>query len=124
MRHRLTRQPEGFSVFRLISSGRIVAFTTRLVLPAPPDETDTVADPVVAAAWQYYHVPSRVIDLSDSRVQAEAMRARGRAHGFLVHHDHAAWAERLRGVLADSGVRCEVGGREYGLFTVDWGYEP
>ncbi len=148
VRYWLTRQPQGFSVFRLISSGRIVAFTTRLVLPAPPDITDTDTDPVVAAAWRYsqetapvrpgehiamtrfsiypgrYQVPSRVIDLSNSRVQAEAMRARGRAHGFLVYRDHPAWAERLQGVLADSGVRCDVGGREYGLFTIDWRKVP
>ncbi|MFJ4696385.1 ATP-binding protein [Streptomyces sp. NPDC088766] len=144
VRYWLGRQPNGFSVYRLISTGRIVAFTARLVLPAPPDDSDTHTDPVVAAAWRYsretapvrpgehiamtrfsiyperYQLPSRVIDLSNSRVQAEAMRARGRAHGFLVYHDHETWAERLNGVLADSGVRCRVGDRTYGLFTVDW----
>ncbi|MEV1177282.1 hypothetical protein [Nonomuraea sp. NPDC049784] len=140
----LDRQPDRFSVFRLISTGRIVAFTARLVLPAPPDETEIAADPVLAAAWRYseetspvrpgehiamtrfsiypehYQEPSRVIDLSNSRVQAEAARARGRAHGFLPYRDYDAWAERLRGVLVDSGERPSVGGRTYGLFTIDW----
>jgi hypothetical protein len=32
----LARQPERFSVYRLISTGRIVAFTAHLVLPFPP----------------------------------------------------------------------------------------
>ncbi|WP_219933870.1 ATP-binding protein [Streptomyces sp. Act143] len=140
----LARQPERFSVYRLISTGRIVAFTAHLVLPYPPDETEVARDPVVAAAWQYgertspvrdgehiavtrfsiypelYQVRSRVVDLANSRVQAEAARARGRTHGFLVYHDHEAWAEQLRGVLADSGERPVVGGRTYGLFTIDW----
>ncbi|MFJ2095448.1 ATP-binding protein [Streptomyces sp. NPDC087901] len=140
----LARQPKRFSVYRLISTGRIVAFTAQLVLPFPPDETEVVCDPVIAAAWHYadktapvrdgehiaitrfsiypelYQVRSRVVDLANSRVQAEAARARGRAHGFLVYHDCEAWAEQLRGVLADGGERPVVGGRTYGLFTIDW----
>ncbi|MFD0853941.1 hypothetical protein ACFQ07_17010, partial [Actinomadura adrarensis] len=105
----LARQPERFSAYRLISTGRMVAFTAHLVLPFPADETEVEQDPVVAAAWRYgaktspvrdgehiaitrfsiypemYQVPSRVIDFANSRVQAEAARARGRTHGFLVY---------------------------------------
>lgn len=36
VRHWARRQPQAFSVYRLVSTGRTVAFTARLVLPARP----------------------------------------------------------------------------------------
>ncbi|MGW5852158.1 ATP-binding protein [Streptomyces sp. NPDC055254] len=148
VRYWARRQPQAFSVYRLVSTGRIVAFTARLALPAPPDPEDLATDPVVAAAWEHtaatapvgpgehigvsrfsvyperYQVPSRVIDLSSSRAQAESARARGRAYGFAVYQDAETWAERVRGTLADTGARPRVGEHTYGLFAVDWRQEP
>ncbi|MFE6176275.1 ATP-binding protein [Streptomyces sp. NPDC056464] len=144
VRYWAQRQPQAFSVYRLVSTGRIVAFTTRLALPAPADPQDLATDPVVAAAWAHtdatapvspgehigisrfsvyperYQIPSRVIDLSSSRAQAEAARARGRAYGFAVWRDAETWAERVRGTLSDTGARPRVGAHTYGLFCVDW----
>ncbi|MEU6049017.1 ATP-binding protein [Streptomyces xanthochromogenes] len=144
VRYWLERQPQGFGVFRSVSTGETVAFTGRLVLPAPPDPEDLAADPVVAAAWGYtaatapvrpgehiamtrfsicperYQMPSRVIDLSNSRAQGEAARARGRAHGFVVYQDADAWSDRLRGIMHDTGARPRVGEHTYGLFCNDW----
>ncbi|MFI1395882.1 ATP-binding protein [Streptomyces sp. NPDC020681] len=148
VRYWAQRQPQAFSVYRLVSTGRIVAFTARLVLPAPPDPQDLATDPVVAAAWEHteatapvspgehigisrfsiyperYQVPSRVIDLSSSRAQAEAARARGRAYGFAVYQDADAWAVRVKGTLVDTGTRPRVGEHTYGLFSVDWRQVP
>jgi len=148
VRYWAQRQPKAFSVYRLVSTGRIVAFTARLVLPAPPDPQDLATDPVVAAAWEHtdatapvnpgehirisrfsvyperYQVPSRVIDLSSSRAQAEAARARGHAYGFAVYQDADAWASRVKGSLADTGARPRVGEHAYGLFSVDWRQVP
>ncbi len=148
VRYWAQRQPQAFSVYRLVSTGRIVAFTARLALPAPPDPQDLAADPVVAAAWAHteaagpvgpgehigisrfsvyperYQVPSRVIDLSSSRAQAESARARGRAYGFAVFQDADAWAVRVKGTLMDTGARPLVGEHTYGLFCVDWRQEP
>ena len=62
-----------------------------------------------------YQVPSRVIDLSSSRAQAEAARARGRAYGFAVYRDAETWAERVKGTLSDTGARPRVGEHTYGL---------
>ena len=148
VRYWTERQPQAFSVYRLASTGQAVAFTARLVLPAPADPQDTAADPVVAAAWAYtdatapvdpgehigisrfsiypehYQVPSRVIDLSSSRAQAEAARAHGRAYGFAVWRDADTWAERVRGTLEDTGARPRVGDHTYGLFGVDWRQVP
>ncbi|MFD6970189.1 ATP-binding protein [Streptomyces sp. NPDC059949] len=148
VRYWAQRQPQAFSVYRLVSTGRIVAFTARLALPAPPDPEDLAADPVVAAAWEYadatapvspgehigisrfsvyperYQVPSRVIDLSSSRAQAESARARGRAYGFAAWQDAETWAERVKGSLVDTGARPLVGEHTYGLFAVDWRREP
>ncbi|MGW4756880.1 ATP-binding protein [Streptomyces chartreusis] len=144
VRYWAERQPQAFSVYRLVSTGRIVAFTTRLALPAPPDPQDLATDPVVAAAWAHtdatapvgpgehigisrftiyperYQVPSRVIDLSSSRAQAESARARSRAYGFAVWRDAETWAERVKGTLDDTGARPRVGEHTYGLFCVDW----
>ncbi|WP_330352255.1 AAA family ATPase [Streptomyces chartreusis] len=141
-------QPQAFSVYRLVSTGRVVAFTTRLALPAPPDPQDLATDPVVAAAWAHtdatapvgpgehigisrftiyperYQVPSRVIDLSSSRAQAESARARSRAYGFAVWRDAETWAERVKGTLDDTGARPRVGEHTYGLFCVDWRHVP
>ncbi|MFE3608609.1 ATP-binding protein, partial [Streptomyces goshikiensis] len=148
VRYWARRQPQAFSVYRLVSTGRIVAFTARLVLPAPADPQDLATDPVVAAAWRYtdatapvspgehigvsrfsvyperYQVPSRVIDLSSSRAQAEAARARGRAYGFAVYQDAETWAGRVRGTLHDTGARPRVGEHTYGVFGVDWREVP
>lgn len=148
VRYWAQRQPQAFSVYRLVNTGRIVAFTARLALPSPPDPQDLATDPVIAAAWAYtdatapvspgdhigvsrfsvyperYQVPSRVIDLSSSRAQAEAARARGRAYGFAVWRDADTWAERVRGSLADTGARPLVGEHTYGLFGVDWRQVP
>lgn len=148
VRYWLERQPQAFSVFRSVATGCRVAFTARLVLPAPPDPQDLATDPVVAAAWahtdattpvrtgehigmtrfsvypQHYQVPSRVIDLSNSRAQAEAARARGRAHGFVVYRDADAWAERFKGVMHDAGARPRVGAHTYALFGNDWRQVP
>ncbi|MFB6810328.1 AAA family ATPase [Streptomyces sp. NPDC056387] len=148
VRYWLERQPQAFSVFRSVSTGEPVAFTTRLQLPAPPDPQDLATDPVVAAAWEYtaasapvrpgehigmsrfsiyparYQVPSVVIDLSNSRAQAEAARSRGRAHGFVVYRDAEAWALRLKGVMHDTGIRARVGEHTYGLFCIDWRQVP
>nr|WSX48432.1 ATP-binding protein [Streptomyces sp. NBC_00974] len=148
VRYWARRQPQAFSVYRLVSTGRIVAFTARLALPAPPDPQDLATDPVVAAAWKYtdatgpvspgehigvsrfsiyperYQVPSRVIDLSSSRAQAESARARGRAYGFAVYQDAETWAERVKGTLDDTGARPRVGEHTYGVFGVDWRGEP
>jgi hypothetical protein len=148
VRYWAERQPQSFSVYRLVTTGRIVAFTARLALPAPPDPEDVATDPVVAAAWEYtesagpvrtgehigisrftvyperYQVPSRVIDLSSSRAQAESARARGRAYGFAVWRDAEAWAERVKGSLADTGARPRVGEHSYGVFAVDWRRTP
>ncbi|WP_042381793.1 ATP-binding protein [Streptacidiphilus melanogenes] len=148
VRYWAERQPQAFSVYRLVTTGRVVAFTARLALAAPPDPEDLAADPVVAAAWEYtetagpvrpgehigvsrfsvyperYQVPSRVIDLSSSRAQAESARARGRAYGFAVWRDAEAWAERVKGSLADTGARPLVGGDSYGVFAVDWRRTP
>ncbi len=148
VRYWAQRQPQAFSVYRLVSTGRTVAFTARLALPAPPDPQDLDTDPVVAAAWEYtnatepvrpgehigisrfsvyperYQVPSRVIDLSSSRAQAESARARGRAYGFAVFRDAETWAERVKGTLGDTGARPRVGDHTYGLFSVDWRREP
>ncbi|MGP3684293.1 AAA family ATPase [Streptomyces sp. IBSNAI002] len=148
VRYWARRQPQAFSVYRLVSTGRIVAFTARLALPSPPDPLDLATDPVVAAAWRYadatdpvgagehigisrfsvyperYQVPSRVIDLSSSRAQAESARARGRAYGFAVYQDAETWAERVRGTLVDTGERPRVGAHDYGLFAVDWRQVP
>ncbi|MFJ8011304.1 AAA family ATPase [Streptomyces sp. NPDC096339] len=148
VRYWAQRQPGAFSVYRLVSTGRIVAFTARLALPAPADPRDLATDPVVAAAWAYadatapvrsgehigvsrfsvyperYQVPSRVIDLSSSRAHAEAARARGRAYGFAVFRDAETWAERVRGTLVDTGARPRVGAYDYGLFAVDWRQLP
>lgn len=71
-----------------------------------------------------YQVPSRVIDLSSSRAQAEAARARGRAYGFAVFRDAETWAERVKGTLSDTGARPRVGEHTYGLFGVDWRQIP
>ncbi len=71
-----------------------------------------------------YQVPSRVIDLSSSRAQAEAARARGRAFGFAVYQDAEAWAARVKGTLRDTGERPRVGEHTYGLFGVDWREVP
>ncbi|WP_063839662.1 AAA family ATPase [Streptomyces sp. WM4235] len=144
VRYWARRQPQAFSVYRLVNTGRIVAFTARLALSAPADPEDLATDPVVAAAWRYteatapvspgqhigvsrfsvyperYQVPSRVIDLSSSRAQAESARARGRAYGFAVYRDAETWAERVKGTLADTGARPRVGAYTYGLFSVDW----
>ncbi|MFD5426471.1 AAA family ATPase [Streptomyces sp. NPDC127084] len=148
VRYWTRRQPEAFSVYRLVSTGRVVAFTARLALPAPPDPEDVATDPVVAAAWEHtetagpvrpgehigvsrfsiyperYQVPSRVIDLSSSRAQAESARARGRAYGFAVFRDAETWGERVRGTLSDTGARPRVGAHTYGVFSVDWRQEP
>ncbi|WP_405496676.1 ATP-binding protein [Streptomyces sp. NBC_00096] len=148
VRYWAQRQPQAFSVYRLVSTGRIVAFTARLALPAPADPLDVATDPVVAAAWkhtdatdpvspgehigisrfsiypEYYQVPSRVIDLSSSRAQAESARARGRAYGFAVFRDAETWAARVKGTLGDTGARPRVGEYTYGLFGVDWRQEP
>lgn len=148
VRYWVRRQPQAFSVYRLVSTGRTVAFTARLALSAPPDPQDLATDPVVAAAWQHtestapvnpgehigisrfsvyperYQVPSRVIDLSSSRAQAEAARARGRAYGFAVYRDAETWAERVKGTLDDTGERPRVGEHTYGLFSVDWRRTP
>ncbi|MEU9131683.1 AAA family ATPase [Kitasatospora sp. NPDC048540] len=148
VRYWAERQPQAFSVYRLVTTGRIVAFTARLALPSPPDPDDLAADPVVAAAWEYaaatapvgpgehigvsrftvyperYQVPSRVIDLSSSRAQAESARARGRAFGFAVWRDADAWAARVKGSLTDTGARPQVGEYTYGLFAVDWRLVP
>lgn len=148
VRYWAERQPQAFSVYRLVNTGRIVAFTARLALQAPPDPRDLATDPVVAAAWAYtdatgpvspgehigvsrfsiyperYQVPSRVIDLSSSRAQAEAARARGRAFGFAVWRDADTWAERVKGTLADTGARPRVGAHTYGVFGVDWRHVP
>ncbi|MEV8506318.1 ATP-binding protein [Actinoplanes sp. NPDC051475] len=148
VRYWVQRQPEAFSVYRLVSTGRTVAFTARLALPAPPDPRDLATDPVVAAAWEHadatapvrpgehigvsrfsvyperYQVPSRVIDLSSSRAQAESARARGRAYGFAVWRDAEAWSARVNGTLADTGARPRVGEHTYGLFSVDWRQVP
>ncbi|MFE5586114.1 ATP-binding protein [Kitasatospora sp. NPDC056531] len=148
VRYWIQRQPQAFNVFRGVATGQCVAFTTRLVLPAPPDPQDLATDPVVAAAWahteattpvrpgehigmtrfsvypEHYQVPSRVIDLSNSRAQAEAARARGRAHGFVVYQDAEAWAQRFRGVMHDCGARPRVGQHTYGLFVNDWRQVP
>ncbi|MEU6217691.1 AAA family ATPase [Streptomyces sp. NPDC047022] len=148
VRYWAERQPGAFSVYRLVSTGRVVAFTARLALPAPADPQDLATDPVVASAWEYtdatapvspgehigisrfsvyperYQVPSRVIDLSSSRAQAESARARGRAYGFAVWRDAEAWAERVKGTLHDTGARPQVGAHTYGVFGVDWRREP
>ena len=148
VRYWIQRQPEAFSVYRLVSTGRTVAFTARLAFPLPPDPEDLATDPVVAAAWTYtdatapvkpgehigvsrfivyperYQVPSRVIDLCSSRTQAEAARARGRAYGFAVWSDAEAWATRVKGNLADTGARPRVGAHTYGVFAVDWRRTP
>ncbi|WP_344445270.1 AAA family ATPase [Kitasatospora nipponensis] len=148
VRYWVERQPQAFSVYRLVTTGRLVAFTARLALPAPADPRDVATDPVVAAAWAYtdatapvgpdehigvsrftvypeqYQVPSRVIDLSSSRAQAESARARGRAYGFAVWRDADAWAERVRGTLSDTGARPLVGEHTYGVFVVDWRLVP
>ncbi|MCM2422827.1 AAA family ATPase [Streptomyces sp. RKAG293] len=148
VRYWLERQPRGFGVYRSVTTGEIVAFTGRLVLPAPPDPQDLATDPVVAAAWEYteatapvrpgehiamtrftiyperYQIPSRVIDLSNSRSQGEAARARGRAHGIVIYQDAEVWAERLKGVMHDTGVRPRVGEHTYGLFCNDWRQVP
>ncbi|MFJ9605851.1 ATP-binding protein [Kitasatospora sp. NPDC101176] len=140
----MRRQPQAFSVYRRVSTGQAVAFTARLVLPAPADPLDLATDPVVAAAWAHteatapvrpgehigvsrftvypeqYQVPSRVIDLSSSRAQAEAARAHGRAYGFAVWRDADTWAERVKGTLEDTGARPLVGEHTYGVFGVDW----
>ncbi|GAA0317585.1 ATP-binding protein [Streptomyces polychromogenes] len=144
VRYWARRQPGAFSVYRLVNTGRIVAFTVRLVLPAPPAPEDLAVDPVVAAAWRYaeatepvrpgehigvsrfsvypgrYQVPSRVIDLSSSRAHVETARARGRAYGFAVFRDAETWAARVKGTLADTGQRPRVGAHTYGVFAVDW----
>ncbi|GAA1908604.1 AAA family ATPase [Streptantibioticus ferralitis] len=148
VRYWAQRQPQAFSVYRLVNTGRIVAFTARLALLAPPDPQDLATDPVVAAAWEHtdatapvspgehigisrfsvyperYQVPSRVIDLSSSRAQAESARARGRAYGFAVWRDADAWSARVKGSLADTGARPRVGEHTYGLFSVDWRLVP
>ncbi|CAM5649875.1 hypothetical protein SAVIM338S_06494 [Streptomyces avidinii] len=148
VRYWARRQPQAFSVYRLVSTGRIVAFTARLALPAPPDPEDLATDPIVAAAWEHtaaagpvspgehigisrftiyperYQVPSRVIDLSSSRAQAESARARGRAYGFAVWRDADTWAARVKGTLVDTGARPRVGEHTYGVFGVDWRHEP
>ncbi|MFD0345208.1 hypothetical protein ACFQ0M_02245 [Kitasatospora aburaviensis] len=148
VRYWAERQPQAFSVYRLVSTGRIVAFTARLALPAPADPEDLATDPVVAAAWAYteatapvrpgehigvsrftvyperYQIPSRVIDLSSSRAQAESARARGRAFGFAVWRDAEAWAARVKGSLTDTGARPRVGEHTYGVFGVDWRQVP
>lgn len=148
VRYWIERQPRAFSVYRQVSTGRTVAFTARLVLPAPPDPLDLATDPVVAAAWEYtqatapvspgehigmtrfsiyperYQVPSRVIDMSNSRSHADAARARSRAHGMVVYQDADVWAERLRGILHDTGARPRVGDHAYGVFCVDWRQVP
>ncbi|MFI5645368.1 ATP-binding protein [Kitasatospora sp. NPDC051705] len=140
----MRRQPQAFSVYRRVSTGETVAFTARLVLPAPADPLDLATDPVVAAAWAHteatapvrpgehigvsrftvypeqYQLPSRVIDLSSSRAQAEAARAHGRAYGFAVWRDADTWAERVKGTLEDTGARPLVGEHTYGVFGVDW----
>ena len=56
---------------------------------------------------EQYQVPSRVIDLSSSRAQAEAARARGRAYGFAVFRDAETWAERVQEHPQDTGARRE-----------------
>ncbi|GAA2808492.1 ATP-binding protein [Kitasatospora paracochleata] len=148
VRYWAERQPKAFSVYRLVTTGRIVAFTARLALPAPADPEDLATDPVVAAAWEYtesagpvrpgehigvsrftvyperYQIPSRVIDLSSSRAQAESARARGRAYGFAVWRDAETWAARVKGSLADTGARPRVGDHTYGVFGVDWRHVP
>ncbi|MFI5494210.1 ATP-binding protein [Actinoplanes sp. NPDC051859] len=149
VRYWFGKQPAAFSVFRLIGSGRTVAFSARIDLPFPPDAEDVATDPVVAAAWEFsmdtapvrtgehismtrfcvypeaHEVLSPVINLNQSRAHAEIARAGGsRAYGMLVFHDHEAWAKRLQGVLTDAGVRPQVGDRTYALFVNDWRRVP
>ncbi|WP_370155482.1 ATP-binding protein [Streptacidiphilus sp. EB129] len=148
VRYWAQRQPEAFSIYRSVSTDNVVAFTARLVLPAPADPQDLATDPVVAAAWahsdatvpvragehigisrfsiypEHYQVPSRVTDLSSSRAQAESARAHGRAYGFAVYQDAETWAERVKGTLVDTGARPRVGEHTYGLFGVDWREVP
>ncbi|MFF5217703.1 AAA family ATPase [Micromonospora sp. NPDC000442] len=148
VRYWIGKQPAGFSVYRSIDTGEVVAFGGRIDLPAPPDPEDIAVDPVVAAAWEHclsttppapdeyititrfliypeaYQVPSPVTNLHHSRVQATAARSRGMAQGMIVLHDTELWARLLRGALTDVGVRPRVGDRTYGLFVTDWRQVP
>jgi hypothetical protein len=142
------RQPEAFHVFREARTGEIIAFSAHLVLPAPADPQDVRTDPVVAAAWEHsdatapvrpgehfgmtrfavypaaYEQPSPVQGLMHWRGQAEAYRAVGRAQGYVVYQDAAAWAERLRSTMPDTGRRVLVGANTYALFSTDWRVNP
>jgi hypothetical protein len=142
------RQPEAFHVFREARTGEIIAFSAHLVLPAPADPQDVRTDPVVAAAWAHndatapvrpgenfgmtrfavypaaYEQPSPVQGQMLLRGLAEAYRSVDRAQGYLVYQDAAAWAERLRSTMTDSGRRVPVGADTYALFYNDWRVTP
>ncbi|MEV6596656.1 ATP-binding protein [Actinoplanes sp. NPDC051346] len=147
VRYWIRRQPEAFSVYRLLSTGRTVAFTAQLILSAP-DPQDLTTDPVVAAAWAYadatapvnpgehiglsrfliyperYQTLSRVNDLYHSRIQAQVARDRSRAYNFAVWRDAEAWAVRVNNNLTDTGARPRVGAHTYGVFALDWRRTP
>jgi len=150
VRYWIGRQPERFSVVRLLNTGRTVAFIARLVLPAPPREEDIAVDPVVAAAWEYcnrtapvrpgehivmtrfsvypeaYHLPSPVLSLNLHRGLSESYRVQGsgRAQGILVFRDGLGWERRFDGTMALADVRPKVGEHTYALFVNDWRLLP
>ncbi|MFJ7078572.1 AAA family ATPase [Streptomyces sp. NPDC098781] len=150
VRYWIKRQPKAFSVYRLMDTGRTVAFSARIVLPAPPDEEDVATDPVVATAWSFversapvrpgehialtrfaiypeaYQAPSPVLNLDHWRSLAEAYRgeSRGRAHGILVYHDAETWRGRLAAIMTEVDEEVRVGDRSYTLFANDWRQVP
>ncbi|HEY2314621.1 MAG TPA: ATP-binding protein [Streptosporangiaceae bacterium] len=148
VRYWLDRQPGAFTLYRHLGTGRPVAFSARLSLPAPADPRDIAADPVVAAAWQYcdatapvrpgehmamtrfaiypgcYQLPSPVMQLMHQLSLGAVARSGNLAHGVLVYQDVHAWQRWVGHTMPDTGYRAEVGGRTYGLFANDWRQRP
>lgn len=150
VRYWTRRQPEAFSVFRLMDTGRTVAFTAQLVLPAPPDATDVATDPAVAAAWDYcnrtapvragehivitrflvypdaYQAPSAVMNIVHWRGLAEVYRTQGngRAQDVIVHRESSLWDQWLDGLTTTAETRPEIGGHRYVLYVNDWRQVP
>jgi hypothetical protein len=140
----LSRQPSAFRVHRRPGTDEPLAFMAWLRLTAPDDE-ETAADPVVAAAWEHsrsaapirsgehlalarfmvnpaaYQRPSPVTDLVQMRILSEWLRAGRLAWSYIVVADPKFWAPQMdyldQHLISGAAT---VGGRSYRLYAHDW----
>ncbi|MEW2546638.1 ATP-binding protein [Streptomyces sp. NPDC047002] len=143
-----TRSPEAFHVYRRGLGEEPVAFMVWLRLAAP-DDAETGADPVVAAAWEHsraagpvragehlalarfmvdpaaYQRPSPVTDLVQMRILSEWLRATRPAWSYLVVADPKFWEAQMD-YLDQHLVPGEVvvGDRTFRLYAHDWRAVP